>query len=245
MWRGLDAYVIQARVVPAAAVVLPPVVLFGTGVLSGARSGALLGFIGFVVAALAAQVGRDRGRGLQPGLWAEWKGAPTIRRLRYAGHKSPDRVRRLHERIEEVLGERMPSQADEEQDPQSADDRYDEVAGRIRARTQDHKRFRLLFSENVSYGLRRNLLGLKPVGIGVAVATCAICGVLFWLTSGSAAHRAVRFAPAAGVSLAMLAFWLIVVRRAWVKLPAEAYADQFVAAVEQLHAEVASPPSAA
>jgi hypothetical protein len=37
--KGLDAYSFRARVVPLLAVVLPPLVLLGGGVISGARLG--------------------------------------------------------------------------------------------------------------------------------------------------------------------------------------------------------------
>lgn len=235
MWRGLDTYVFQARVIPSVTTVLPPIVLLAAGLITGVRLGIATGVVGAVLAAIAAQLGRDRGRRLQTALWSGWGGAPTLQRLRYAGQSDQERVRRLHERIEALLGNRLPNEQEEATDPLRADGRYEEAVARVRARTRDHDRFALLFSENVSYGMRRNLLGLKPVGVGVAIITLVASGLLLWLTPGAFSTRASRFVPGVAASVLMLAFWVLVVSRDWVRAPAEAYADQFIAAIEQLH----------
>ena len=235
--RSLDAYNFSARVIPFVAVFVPPIVLLVTGVVTGTRFGVASGLLIAVVGAIASQLGRDRGRNLQPDLWAGWGGSPTIQRLRYRGQANPGRTERLHQRIQEVLGETLPTADEESADPEAADDRYDEISARIRALTRDHDRFRLLFAENINYGQRRNLLGWKPAGIGVAVLTLVVSGLAIWLTHGDLPHRLVRFGPGLAAALAMLALWALVVRRDWVRVPAEAYADQFVGAVDQLHFE--------
>lgn len=103
--------------------------------------------------------------------------------------------------------------------------------------TQDHDRFRLLFAENVNYGQRRNLLGWRVTGFTVAVLTLAASGFALGVGHGDLSQRLVRFGPGAVASLAMLVIWAFVVRPDWVRVPAEAYADQFVAAIDQLHHE--------
>jgi hypothetical protein len=123
-----------------------------------------------------------------------------------------------------------------------ADARYEEISARIRARTRDRSRFGLLFSENVNYGMRRNLLGLKPLGIWVAALTVIASALLLLLTHGSLSARATHFGPGGTAGLLLLAFWLLVVTEDWVRTPAEAYADQFIAAIEILHGESSSRP---
>lgn len=123
-----------------------------------------------VLTAVAAQVGRS-GKRLEPGLCQEWGGSPTLRRLRYHGAADAGVVRRLHQRIEAVLGDPMPTTAEEQTDPTSADARYEEATRRLVGLTRDRKQFRLLFAENVNYGMRRNLLGLRWTGIAVAAVT--------------------------------------------------------------------------
>jgi beta-lactamase superfamily II metal-dependent hydrolase len=67
----LDAYSLQARRVPVAAVVLPPLVLAGTSALASVKLGIVSGLVLTVCAALAGQLGRDRGKRLEPQLWGE------------------------------------------------------------------------------------------------------------------------------------------------------------------------------
>src|SRR4051794_15467075 len=143
-----DPYVFRARVIPVVVVIVPPLVLLGAGVISGARLGVATGLVTTVLAAIAGQLGRDRGRVLQDGLWAEWGGSPTLQRLRFRGAARPQRVERLHARVEAALGERLPTQAEEDADPDAADDAYQEAIGRLIALTRDKERFRLLFDEN-------------------------------------------------------------------------------------------------
>jgi hypothetical protein len=68
----------------------------------------------------------------------------------------------------------------------------------------------------------------------VAGLTLVASGLALCLAHGDLSERLLRFGPGAVSSLAMLVF---VVRREWVRVPAEAYADQFVAAIDQLHHE--------
>jgi hypothetical protein len=237
MAPGVDAYSFPARVVPVAAVSVPPLVLLGTGVVTSTALGFASGLVIAVAGALAGQLGRDKGKALQTGLWGSWGGSPTIQRLRYRGAADVGRVQRLHQRIEGILGESLPDPEQERADPVGADSRYEEVSMRVRALTRDTERFRLLFAENVNYGQRRNLLGLRPIGALVATITLIVSGLALWLAHGDMPHRLMQFGPGAVVSFAMLLFWSLVVSPAWVRVPAEAYADQFVAAIDALSDE--------
>lgn len=128
----------------------------------------------------------------------------------------------------------MPTQTEEEADPAAADVRYIEATGRLIGLTRDRDRFATLFAENVNYGTRRNLLGLKPMGGAVAVLTIAVVLVLLLVSSGTLADRAARYAVPLAAAILALAAWLGFVRRDWVRVPAEAYADRLVEAVEIL-----------
>ncbi len=231
---GFDTYSFPARTVPVLVVFLPPLVLLGGGVVSGARGAIASGVILTVFSALAAQLGRDRGKRLEPELWREWGGSPTLRRLRFRDAPNTRIVERLHERIGRVLGDALPTREEEASAPVAADALYDEATRRIIGMTRDREHFPLLFAENVSYGMRRNLLGLRPIGIAVALATAVIAALLMVLATGTFADRAARYVPAATVSVAELILWIAVVNRRWVRVPAEAYADRLVEAVDQL-----------
>jgi hypothetical protein len=234
MLRGFDAYSFPARVLPVLVAFLPPLVMLGGGVVSGARGGIVSGAILTVLGGIAAQLGRDRGKRLQPGLWQRWGGSPTLRRLRFGGAADVGVVERLHARVERVLGDALPTSDEEASAPGAADIRYEEATRRLISMTRDRRRFRLLFAENVNYGTRRNLLGLRPIGIVIAGTTLVIAGLLTAVAAGTLADRAARYAPAGVVSIAELILWFAVVTSDWVRIPAEAYADRLMESVDQL-----------
>jgi len=215
-------------------VFLPPLVLLGGGLVSGARGGIVSGVVLTVFGALAAQLGRDRGKRLEPELWCGWGGSPTLRRLRFRDAADTGVLTRLHRRIERVLGDPMPTFEEEASAPAAADARYNEATRRLIGLTRDRERFGLLFAENVSYGMRRNLLGLRPIGIAVASITAVVAGLLVLFAAGVLSDRAARYVPAIAAAVAELILWIAIVDGDWVKVPAEAYADRLVESVDQL-----------
>jgi hypothetical protein len=239
--KAPDTYTFCARVVPVLVVVLAPLVLLGSGLIAGAGPGIATGLVTTVVAAIAGQLGRDRGKALEPGLWASWNGSPTRRRLRYRNNRS-DQAERLHARIERVLSETLPTAAEEAADEPASNERYDEITRRLIGLTRDHDQFGLLFAENCNYGQRRNLLGLRTIGIIIAAITAAAAIALLVLATGPLAHKAARYGPAIGVALLELGLWIWVVRAKWVRIPAEAYADRLMEAVDLLDRQATAAP---
>jgi hypothetical protein len=67
-----------------------------------------------------------------------------------------------------IEGLSMPDRDQESTDPAAADQAYSSASRWLLTQTRDTKKFYILFQENMSYGFRRNLLGLK----GLAVAIC-------------------------------------------------------------------------
>ena len=179
-----DPYTFHARTRPALIVVLPlgflmSALLPGQPFFVTAFFG-LLGTAGGT--ALVAQMARDRGRDKVPALWKGWDGPPTTRFLRH--RRSPsDRVPDgLRPQLEELIGYSLPSREEERSDPTGADLKYEEVVGFLREATRDNSRFPLVFAENVNYGLRRNLWGLKPYGVVIAILAASCSWTLFTLS---------------------------------------------------------------
>jgi hypothetical protein len=237
MGRLPDSYTFQARIVPVLAVVLAPLFLLGAGIITSAKLGLFSGLAASVAAVLFGQLGRDRGKRLEPALWASWGGAPTLRRLRYRGNPDPPDVERLHHQLGQLLDEQLPSAEEEDRDPGRADARYHAATRRLISLTYEHDRFPLVFAENVNYGMRRNLLGLRPIGITVAIGTAILTLLLLILTAGPFTVRAGRYAPGLGLAVLLLLFWVRAVRPAWVRVPAEAYADRLLAAIDALQSQ--------
>ena len=174
-------YPTLARRVPVALVALPfclliaslfPPTLWTEGVLA---SGVVVLGVGFFL----AELGRDLGYKKQPALWRSWGGAPSMQMLR---HRSPalDRVTRLryHSKLATRLGITLPTTEEEELDPDAADGVYDSCVKHLLEHTRDEKRFPLVLQENISYGFRRNLWGMKSAGILLSLIGTVGCGTI-------------------------------------------------------------------
>ena len=138
-----------------------------------------------------------------------------------------------------VPGLVMLSGDDELNDPEEADARLESANRWLLAQTTDHARFGLLFSENVNYGYRRNLLGMKPIAL--VLDTCALVavtamGVARW--TGDVGSTMQSLEPEWWASLLIAVVHAVVfigiVRSDWVRASAETYAGQLLAACDSL-----------
>ncbi|MGH2866603.1 MAG: hypothetical protein ACRDNK_03410 [Solirubrobacteraceae bacterium] len=87
--------------------------------------------------------------------------------------------------------------------------------------------------------MRRNLLGLRPIGSTVALITILTAGLLLALAHGPFEQRAARYGSGLGIAVIELGFWLLIVTKDWVKRPAEAYAARLMESVELLRQPMA------
>ncbi|UYO45730.1 hypothetical protein KQX63_06870 [Rhodopseudomonas palustris] len=78
------------------------------------------------------------------------------------------------------LGRAAPTREEEAADPAGADSYYARGATWLRENTRDAKKFDILLNENISYGFRRNLLGLKLPGFILNAVIVLTCVGLFW-----------------------------------------------------------------
>lgn len=219
---------------PVLIVVLPAFLLLAVSVLKASTFGVASGAVVGALSILGAQLGRDRGRNLQSDLWKEWGGPPTSQMLRFRGPHSGEYVKQNHAALESALSIGLPSRAEEEKDPAGADEKYEAAVIQIIAKARDHRQFPLVFEENMNYGFRRNCLGLRPFGIAVCVGTLALSLMLLIAGAGTFGDRAAHFGWSCGAALGLGLFWLFVVSRNWVRLPADAYARRLLDAAYDL-----------
>jgi hypothetical protein len=127
-------------------------------------------------------------------------------------------------------------------DAAAADSVYASWVSYLLAQTRDLEQFRLLFAANIDYGFRRNLWGMKPAGILLAALGAAgALGRIAWsYWSASVVDWVAVAALAANVWL--LVVWLLTIKPAWVKVTADAYARQLLAACDVLEAPVEETP---
>lgn len=248
-----DQYTLKARIQPALLAMLPIGILLFMWMPGGSLpAGILLGIIGTGGGmALLAQISRDPGMKKQPALWESWGGPPTTRLLRF--RESPNRIilNRWRATLEKLMGHALPSEEEEAEDSDGADQKYDAAVSLVLEVTRDSSKFPLVFAENANYGFRRNLWGLKPYCLVIALLS-AIGSWGFFLSS-------VGFPPTEswldnvfknpdGLVMTRLvgsifntigiAVWLIVITPQWVRTAAEAYAQRLLGAVDALDTNV-------
>jgi hypothetical protein len=231
----LDAYSRRARLVPAMLTTLPAV-LAAASWLPALTLGPFIAilFSWFGVGILLAELGRDLGKRRESGLWESWGGSPTVRRLRLRDPTENVVARdRWRASIARIASETpLLTEHEEAADPRRADQTIGVCVARLRELTRDASQFPLIFQENVSYGFRRNLWGMKPAA--VALAILAIAAVMSGIAFGHVTelHLSVM---SVGCSVVMLTWWALRIRPSWVREAAERYADQLLWSCEQLN----------
>lgn len=151
--------------------------------MATAAKWATTGATSALLATLLSFVPRGFGTRLEERLWRQWGGAPATAYLRYAHPELDERqTAALHAKITRLdPGLHVPSKADEEADPAAADQCYDSMVRMLRTRTWGPKAYPMLFDENLSYGFRRNLLGIRAVGIAACLLGVGSGAAAAWM----------------------------------------------------------------
>ena len=197
--------------------------------------------------ALLAQIGRDRGRKKQSALWKSWGGSPTIQLLRFRDSPNQVMLARWRAKLTGLWGQVLPTAEEEARDPTAADQQYEAAASFLREATRDTSRFPLVFAENVNYGFRRNLWGLKPYGFVFAILAAAASWGLFLLSAGLPTAEpwldTVVTDPSGAIitrlagsvlNTAAVVLWVFFITSGWVRTAAEAYAQRLLGALDTL-----------
>ena len=192
-------------------------------------------------------MGRDQGRRKQSELWKIWGGPPTTHLLRFRSSANRVILARRRSKLERLTGYSLPSEQQEAADPAGADQHYEAAVSFLLEASRDTSRFPLLFAESINYGFRRNLWGLKPVGVAVALFA-AICSWGIFVASvdlmawKSWVDDVIRNPEVAVVSrligailnTAIIVLWLLVITPEWVRAAAEAYAQRLLGSIDVL-----------
>ena len=230
-----DRYTWQARAFPVY-ITISPIILGLAAILPAGLDlpvGATAAIVFGPLAFLAGQVGADFGKRLEKPLWMKWGGPPTTRFLRHSNAEF-NRVTReqVHTKLHH-LGFHVPSEEDQQADPGAADEHWEACTEVLIRRTRDHTRFPLVFKALIEYGFRRNLLGLKPFGLLLAISALLVCLGTGWAGWDSQEQIAVPVG-AALLSLALLVTWIVWVREKTVAISANRYARFLLEAAQEL-----------
>lgn len=233
----MDKYSINARTYPVLLFILPIIVIaivFSLHFENYLQIGISVGITG-ALAFLFAQIGRDGGKRKEKQLWKEWGGPPTTQLLRWSNDEIDQLTKkRYHDALFLICSvEQRPSKEVEQKDPESANDVYLAWTRFLINNTRDTSKFHLIFRENINYGFRRNLWGMK--GAAISLIILLMVGILinhYFQFPNAPIPK--TFFIAEGLLLIFLLFWLIKVRKSWVKIPAFAYAHRLLDAVEMI-----------
>lgn len=236
-----DTYSRRARLYPALITILPIFGLFvaHTSVLEADWNRAA--WVAFLAASLffLADFSRRRGKVLEKKLLAKWGHFPSVTLLR---HNDPTlstiQTERYHELAQSIVGGvKLPTIGEENNSSRKADEIYGAISNSLLTKTRDQKRFFILFKENINYGFRRNLLGLKPIGLCVAVIIIAIEIILSWPhISEFQLPEFFNLAVLFGTLVAVI-FWVFVVVEDFVKVAADDFGKQLLQSLETLASE--------
>ncbi len=230
----LDEYERHARLAPGLLALLPvPIDVLALGLRSVPIASTLVSLLTAVGGPIVlASFVRQRGLRLQEELYRRWGCPPTTLRLRDTNPGDALRTQRRHE-VARVASTTLPTAADEGTDPEGADSRYEAAVAVLR---QKAGKSTLVSAENRGYGFERNLVALRPVGIGVAVSGLFVLVGAVVLRVLAAVHSVEPLALALGVLLdvALTALWLWYPAEARVLVAGGRYADQLLDAASVL-----------
>ena len=242
-----DEYRRRARLQPVLLVLLPPCIVVGMLMAEALGAWGILTRLGAAAAAslasavglttLLEQLGRDQGKSKEPSLWASWGGAPTTQMLRHRdGDMCNQALRaRYHRKLQQLVPDlRMPSTEDEAACPAAADRIYDSYVRYLIAQTRDREKFPLVLEENINYGFRRNLWGMRSAGIVLSASASAISAYFLYLRLEFADPLWIAWATVLIASVCLLTWWLFRIRSVWVFAPAKAYAQRLLEACDVL-----------
>jgi len=242
----IDPYGRQARLFPALITIAPVVLLVAVwfpalwstlGILVSLASS-----LGLVL--LLAQLGRDRGKRGERKLYESWGGKPSVALLRHADSRIDDHTKaRYRDFIQRRLPAlTLPSAADERSDPAAADKVYESVTAWLLTQTRDTKRFLILFKENIGFGFRRNMWGLKLFGLLIAILGGSVStAAMAYEVIKSGSTPAPQIVIVTGVVWVLAAIWTFVVTPSWVRVPGDSYGMQLLAACDYLDAGAKQP----
>lgn len=236
----VDSYTLKARVYPMIILFFPIIII---GIFYSIQFGAVILFLSSlgIVGALMylfSQIGRDRGKLKEPGLWEMWGGAPTVQLIRLSDKRiDPHTKERYRQKLQGLCPVPIvPDIASENSNSHAANEVYRTWTKYLIAKTRDTKIYSLLLKDNTSYGFRRNLWGLKLYGI-LLTAFLLIANYAFWYSRTNLSDPLSypdNFIYSEIALLGVLFFWIIQVTPNWIKIPAFSYAERLYESLENM-----------
>jgi len=233
-FTSFDKYSLNARLYPALILFLPiglsvasffPEKFTGCDLLVATITTCGLSFF-------LENLARDQGKKKESELFELWGGKPTTLMLRYKDTAlEPVTLERYHKKLESLLSIKLPSPQEELEVLSKADELYESCVKYLRENTRDWKEYRLIFAENVNYGFRRNLWGIKPAAIVIILLSLLVVCISLYLDL--IGLKMVVIATVL-LNIGLLVLWTIRINPEWVKVPAFDYARHLLSACDRI-----------
>lgn len=177
---------------------------------------------------LLSQIGRDQGKKKENKLFEYWGGKPTNLYICHSDDKLDKFTKKMyHDKLQQLIPDlKIPSINEEQNNPEEAKSVYESCTKILISKTRDINQYPLLFKENISYGFRRNLWGMKSWAISILIICIIFSSIK--TTSSFSITDSINSADwiILLVLLVALAVWVFYFNRDWVKIPAFAYAER-------------------
>jgi len=234
----MDKYSLSARIYPIVIFLLPLVIIGVSYSIAYNKYLHILTTLGISSALLyfLSNLGRDNGKLKEPELWRKWGGMPTIQLLSFE-NKLIDEItkKKYHKKLLELSP--IDRTIDFENSTiNSVSDVYASWTKFLISRTRDTKKYSLLFKENISYGFRRNLWGLKSLSLIVLTITI-FANYLFHAANigfNNILQYPIQFFISESLLLALLLIWVFRINSNWIKIPAFGYAESLLESIETM-----------
>jgi hypothetical protein len=240
-FKFFDTYSLRARLFPAIIAAAPAFAAIALLISwkSFEISNAIATIAAVVMLYAIADFARWRGRRIEPILYAEQGGMPSVTIFRRNDSTiNENNKQRYREFLSKKLKVAVPTEEVENSNQVIADSFYEQCGVWLRQNTRDTKKFPLLFNENLTYGFRRNLFGVKWLALGLNVAVVIISLILLhkynWDWSSDLGKRTTLVLVIAATHAAYI---LIAVRKALVFDASETYARELLLSCESFLTE--------
>lgn len=236
----MDRYTITARFYPMVLFYLPVMFMFlivGWDITKYVQYGISIGSAGMLTY-LLANIGRDAGKSKEQKLWNSWGGAPTTQLFRWSNTIiDPYTKARNQQKMQLLFPVQHIMDANFEMtNPIEADHVYKAWTGYVINHTRDTNKYSLVFRENMSYGFRRNLWGLKPFAL-ILIFMLAIGNYFYFgflLSDWRLICFPFLFFVIEFLLLTLACFWVFIVTKKWISIPGFAYGERLHQAIDML-----------
>jgi len=235
---GLDRYDRNARIGPALFAILPVGALFAVWTPDHAKAAGAFSAVVLSCGAayLLKGIARSSGAKAEERLLRRLGGWPSTLAMRRGGPLLDDVTRTEYRRKFKLHGQVMPSDREEATDPVRADALYGRAVGWLLSQTRrpDHPSDKLLLEENIEYGFRKNIVGLKLHAIFILI-TCMLVNILELLLMYNPSNdKLVSAVILTSFYLACFALWIFVLNDRFVEESSWKYAKRLLSSLDTL-----------